>query len=86
VVEKGLAVDPVHHGPPDSPPSPDPPRKSPVIALVTGYVMQERQAGRMCFLPGGDPRGAVRGHPDLVPQRAHRIHLNQESLIQTGSA
>jgi hypothetical protein len=86
VVEKGLAVDPVHHGPPDSPPSPDPPRKSPVIALVTGYVMQERQAGRMCFLPGGDPRGAVRGNSDLVPQRVHRIHLNQESLIQTGSA
>jgi hypothetical protein len=37
-----LAVDSVHHGPPGSPPSPDPPRKCPVIALVTGYVMQER--------------------------------------------
>jgi len=28
VVEKGLAVEPVHHGPPNPPPSPDPPRKS----------------------------------------------------------
>jgi hypothetical protein len=36
VVEKGLAVDRVHHGPPDPPPSPDPPRKSQIIALASG--------------------------------------------------
>jgi hypothetical protein len=27
VVEKGLAVDPVHHDAPNSPPGPDPPQK-----------------------------------------------------------
>jgi hypothetical protein len=36
VVEKGLAVNPVHHYLPDPPPSPDPPRKSQVIALASG--------------------------------------------------
>jgi hypothetical protein len=33
VVEKGLAVDPVHDRPPDQPPSPDQPRKVKIIAL-----------------------------------------------------
>jgi hypothetical protein len=48
VVEKGLAVDPVHDSAPNQPPSPDQPRKAKIIALGERIVMQKWLAERTC--------------------------------------